>query len=120
MDFAGAEGGGGVGGEVGVAGASGEDDDVAGGEVFVGAVPGVGFGHFGAFEGCEDFGGAFDIFQGLLEGDAVDEGGEHAHLVGGGAGDLHGGVVDAAEDVAASDDKADFETGVVEVFDGGG
>ena len=47
-------------------------------------------------------------FERVLEGEGVDDGGEHAHVVGGPVHVL-GLVGDAAEDVAAADDDGDLD-----------
>ena len=49
---------------------------------------------------------AVEAFQGVLQGQAVEDGGEHAHVVGGGLLDdlAAGAELGAAQDVAAADD----------------
>ena len=49
---------------------------------------------------------AVEAFQGVLQGQAVEDGGQHAHVVGGGLLDdlAAGAELGAAQDVAAADD----------------
>ena len=51
-----------------------------------------------------------EAFEGVLQGQAVEDGGEHAHVVGGGFLDdvAAGGELGAAEDVAAADDDGEL------------
>jgi hypothetical protein len=81
----GAQGRGGVGGEVGVAGAGGEDDDAPLLEVPHGAAPDEGLGDLGHLDAAHDPGLAPELLEGVLQGEGVDGGGQHAHVVGAGA-----------------------------------
>jgi hypothetical protein len=107
-DLHGAEAGCGVGGEVGVAGAGGEDDDAAFFEVADGAAADVGLGNLVDLDGGHDAAGDVEFFDCVLEGDSVDDGGEHAHVVGGDAVHVDGLLGYAAEEVASTDDDADL------------
>ena len=85
VDLQGPLGGDGVGGEVGQAGAGAEDDDPALLHVPIGAARDVGLGDLGH----RDRGLHPRLDAGLLEevlqGEAVHDGAEHAHVVGAGA-----------------------------------
>ena len=61
--------------------------------------------------------GEADVLEGALQGQAVDDRGEHAHVVGGGA--LHAAMAGAqsAPDIAAADDDRDLHAEVVHFFD---
>ena len=52
--------------------------------------------------------------QPILQRQRVHDGGQHAHVVGGGAIHAHGGTGEATEDIAAADHDTDLGTG----FDG--
>ncbi len=108
-DFARAKRCGGIGREEGVTCAGDEDDDAALFEVAHGFSANEGFGH--ALDGNRglDAGGDAEGFQLALQGHAVDDGGEHPHVVGGGS--LHAFVAggEASPDVAAADDHGCFD-----------
>ena len=106
LDFHGPEAGGGVGGEEGVAGAGGEDDDAVLLEVAHGAAANVGFGDLVHLDGGHDTTEEAELFDSVLKGDGVDDGGEHAHVVGGDAVHVDGLLGDATEEVASADDDA--------------
>ena len=77
-------------------------------EVTHGAASDVGFGDLVHLDGGHDAAEEAELFDGVLEGDGVDDGGEHAHVVGGDAVHVDGLLGDAAEEVSASDDDADL------------
>ena len=106
FDLHGAEAGGGVGGEEGVAGASGEDDDATLFEVAHGAAADVRFGDLVHFDGRHDAAEETELFDGVLKGDGVDDSGQHAHVIGGDAVHVDGLLGDAAEEISSSDDDA--------------
>ena len=56
-------------------------------------------------------------FEGVLEGKGIDDGGEHAGVVAGGA--VHAGRrgFGATEDVAAADDDGDFDAELLDGFE---
>ena len=108
FDLHGTEAGGGVGGEEGVAGAGGEDDDAAFLEVAHGAAADVGLGDLVHLDGGHDAAVEAELLDGVLKGDGVDDGGEHAHVVGGDAVHVDGLLGDAAEEVASADDDGYF------------
>ena len=58
-----------------------------------------------------------EALEGVLQGQAVDDGGEHAHVVGGRLLDdlAAGGELGAAEDVAAADDDGQLHAAVVTI-----
>jgi hypothetical protein len=116
FDLHGAEAGGGVGGEEGVSGAGGEDDDAIFFEVAHGAAADVGFGDLVHLDGGHDATVEAELFDGVLKGDGVDDGGEHAHVICSDAVHVDGLLGDAAEEVSASDDDADL---AAEGVDGG-
>ena len=110
VDLGGAEGGAGVGGEEGVAGAGGEDDDAAFFQVADGAAADEGLG-----DAVDADGGHARAWAGRIvsivswKREGVDDGGEHAHVVGGGARDVAGvGEGFAADEVAAADDDGEL------------
>ncbi len=110
LDFGGSQRGAGVGGEEGVSGAGGEDDGAAFFEMSDGASADEGFADAVDGDGGEDSGGLAGLFHGFLECEGIDDGGEHAHVVGGGAGD--GAVVGeffAADEVTAADDDSELD-----------
>jgi hypothetical protein len=49
-----------------------------------------------------------ELFDGVLQGDGVDDSGEHAHVVGRDTIHVDGLLGDAAEEVATADDDADL------------
>src|SRR5690606_19106452 len=107
-DFAGAQSGGGVGGEKRIAGARAEDDDAALIHVAQGAASDVGFGQGAHFDGGHDAGGHALLVEHGLHGKGVDDGGQHADVVAGGLVEADLGAPFAAEDVAPADDEADL------------
>ena len=52
-----------------------------------------------------------DLFQGVLQRQGIDDGGQHAHLVGGYAVHFPGGGRDAAEDIAPAHHQTDLHAG---------
>lgn len=110
IEFDGAECGGGVGGEEGVAGAGAEDDDAAFFEVTDGAAEDEGFGDGGEVDGGEYACGLAEFFEHFFDGECVDGGAEHAHAVCGGLRDeAILGECGAADDVATADDDGDLD-----------
>ena len=53
------------------------------------------------------------FFEGVLQGDGVDDGGEHAHGVGADPIHFAGLAFDAAKDVASANDDAQFDAELV-------
>ena len=117
-DFTGPKGGGGVGREEGMTGASGEDDHASLVEVAEGPATDEGFGDVFHFDGGHDAGLNSGMFEGVLEGEGVDDRGEHAHVIGGVA--VHpafAGGGGAPPDVSSSDDDGELEGGRENVAD---
>src|SRR5690606_11532104 len=116
-DLDGAQGGAGVGGEEGVAGAGGEDGDPALFQVPDGAAANVVLAHVVDFDRAHHPDLAAELLQGVLHGQGVDDGGEHAHVVAGDAVHPAGGQAGAAEDVAPADDQGDLGAGLLGFHD---
>ena len=57
------------------------------------------------------------LFNCVLQGDGVDHGGQHAHVIGGDAVHAYGLLGDATEEVTAADDDADLTAGVGDLGD---
>ena len=109
LDFDGAQCGAGIGGEEGVAAAATDDDDLS----LLHGLDGATAAHLFADrldgEAAEEFGAESLFLQFGLESHAVNEGGEHAHVVALDAVHALGGTAKATEDVAAADDDGDFD-----------
>ena len=58
-----------------------------------------------------------DVLEGVLQRQAVDDGGEHAHVVGRGAVHALGAGREAAEQVAAADDHRDLDAEALDLGD---
>ncbi len=108
-DLRGAQRRGGVGREVGVAGAGGEEDDAALLEVADGAQRDERLGDLGHGDRGLDPGRLPDGFEGVLEGEGVDDRREHAHVVGAGPVHPSGRAAHAPPDVAAADDDRELD-----------
>src|SRR5207237_1819049 len=102
--------GGRVGGHERVAGAAGQDDDAALLQVADGPAADVRLGDGLHAHGGEQARLAAEALEGVLERQAVEDGGEHAHVVGGGLLDdvAAGAELGAAQDVAAADDDGEL------------
>ncbi|MNS78211.1 hypothetical protein D3C72_1118140 [compost metagenome] len=116
-DFGGAQAGGGVGGEVGVAGAGGEDDHAPLLEVAQRAAADEGLGHLADVHGREDAGGDTHALEAVLQGERVHHGRQHSHVVAGGAVHAHRARGHAAEDVAAAHHDGELDFHVHDVAD---
>ena len=81
FDFEGAQRGGGIGGKEGIGGAGGEDDDAAFFEMAHGAAADIGLTDLRHLDGRHDAGLDALFFERVLQGQGVDDGGEHAHMV---------------------------------------
>lgn len=109
VEFGGSERGAGVGGEEGVAGACGEDNDAAFLEVAYGAASDEGFGYGSDVQGGHDSGIDADGVEFFFEGYGVHDGAEHAHVVCGGLLDVaRFGELGAADDVPPANDDGDL------------
>ena len=60
-------------------------------------------GDLGHGDGALHAGGDAEFFQGVLQGQGVDDRGQHAHVIAGGAFDALAAAGDAAKDIAAAD-----------------
>ncbi len=87
LDFHGAQRRGRVGGKIGIAGAGGENHDAAFFQVARGAAADERLGHLMHFDGAHQAGVAALLFERVLQRQAVDDRGEHAHVIAGGAVD---------------------------------
>lgn len=114
VHLAGAECGGGIGREIRVAGAGDEDDHAAFFEVADGAAEDERFGDLVHRDGALDAGGDAELFETVHDRQAVDNRGQHAHVVAGRAVDAALGAIEAAEDIAAANHHADFHAQVVD------
>jgi hypothetical protein len=117
IGFASTEGGGGVGGEEGAANAGGVNDNTVFVEMVEGTAAEIGFGNGPHFDSGHHAGGNIALFEGVLEGEAVDDGGEHAHIVGDGLVNLVALGELAAEDIATANDNGELDAVVVDDFD---
>ena len=99
----------GIGGEEWIARARREDDHAPLLEVPDGPPPDVGLGHRPHLDGREHAGGHPRLLDGILQGQRVDHGGQHAHVVAGGPVHPARAGRDAAEDVAAPDDHRELD-----------
>ena len=77
----------------------------------------IGLRHLVHGNGAHYPGGHPGFLQGVLEGQGVDHGGQHAHVVGHGPVDPLGAGFQAPEDVAAAHHDADFHLQVNHVLD---
>src|ERR1019366_8622662 len=102
FDFHGAQRGGRVGREIRVAGAAGEDDDASFFEVADGAAPDEGLGNLVHLNGRLHTGEDVLFFESVLQGKRVDDGGQHAHVIGGDAIHVLGLVGNPAEEIATA------------------
>ena len=108
MQLARAERRGRVSGEVGIAGAGDEDDYAALFEVAHGAAEDERLGNLVHRDGALHAGVDAELLEAIHERETVDDRGEHAHVVAGGAVDPALLAVETAKDVAAADDDADL------------
>ncbi len=115
IDLHGAQAGRGISGEEGVADAGGEDDHAAFLEVAHGAAANVGLGDLIHEDRGHDPALHAALFKRVLQGDGVDDGGEHAHVVGADAVHFAGLLGHSAEDVASADDDGDLDAEFVDV-----
>src|SRR5262249_410594 len=102
LDLHGTQGSGGVGGKVRIAGAGGEDDHSSLLQVADGAPAAGWFGGLVHFDGRNQARIDGAVVQSILQGERVDDRGEHAHVVGGNAVHVARLVGHATEEIAAS------------------
>src|SRR5579883_938576 len=103
LDLERAEGGRGIGGEIGIRRSGREDDDAALLEMPDGAAADVRLGHLAHLDGAQHAGGNPDLFDRVGKRQRVDHGGQHAHMIGGDAVHVARSGGHSAEDVAAAD-----------------
>ena len=70
-----------------------------------------GFRHADHIERGLHAGGNALLFDRVLQGERVDDGSEHSHVIRGGA--VHAGALTAAPEIAAADDDADLHAHIV-------
>src|SRR5207302_328874 len=104
-----AQRGGRVGGEIRIAGARREDDHTLLFQVSDRAPADVGFGQLAHFDGGLNAGDRALFLERVLQGERVEHGGQHAHVIG--RGPLHAAVggVDPPVDVPPADDQRDLD-----------
>ena len=107
--LAGAQRGGGVGGEERIAGAGGENNDFALVELLLGFAADEGFRDVFHFDSGLHHAGDAVVFERAFEGERVHDGGEHADVIGGRAVHPAGGGARAAPEIPAADDDAELE-----------
>lgn len=107
----------GVGGEVGAARAGGEDADVAGLHRLDGAPLGVELADGLHSDGGQDAGLDADGAESGAEGEGVDDGGAHAHLVAFDAVESFLYSAQSTENVSAADHDSDLHAAVDDRFD---
>ncbi len=73
-----------------------------------GATSDVGLGDLMHLDGAHHAAVKAGLFDRVLEGDSVDHGGQHAHVIGGNAIHADGLLGNTAEEVPAPDDDADL------------
>ena len=74
-------------------------------------------GHLGHGDGALHAGGDAELFQRILQGQRVDDGGQHAHVIAGGALDAALAAGQAAENIAAADHHHDLHAQVAHLAD---
>ena len=117
-DFAGSEGGCGVGGEEGMSCAGGKDHDSSFLQVTQGTTANERFCHILHLDSGQDSGLDSCMLKGVLEGEGVDHGGQHTHVVGRVAVHLtFVGRRGASPNITASDHDTELERGREDAFD---
>ena len=108
-NLAGAQGRGRVGGKIRIAGAGDENDDAAQFEMPDGAAEDERLGHVFHFDGGLDASFDADLVERALQGETVDDGREHAHVIRGRA--IHPAMAggQSAPDIAAADDDRSLD-----------
>ena len=112
-DFGGTQGGAGVGGEKGVSGSGGENDDAAFFQMADGPQADKGFADAVHADGRKNARRLAQAFHGFAQGQGVDDGGEHAHVIGGGAFDVAVlGKGGSADEIPAADHDRQLHAGL--------
>src|ERR1017187_383076 len=109
FDFHRAQAGGSIGREKGITNAGGEDDDATLFEMAHRASTKVGLGNLIHENGGHHAALHIALFESVLQRDRVDDGGEHAHIVGAHPVHLFGLLSHAAKDVTTADDDGNFD-----------
>ena len=117
LDFHRAQRGGGVGAEVGIAGAGAEDDDAPLFEVADGAAADERLGDRAHLDGGDDPRDHVLLLERVLQREGVDDRRQHAHVVGRRAVHAARARGDAAEDVAAADDDGRLDAHALDFGD---
>ena len=116
-NLVGAQRGGGVGGKIGVARASAEDDHAALFEMPYGAAANERLGHLAHLDGGLHAGFHLEMLEGILQRERVDDGGQHAHVIAGGAVDAGTFALEPAKNIAAADDDDHLHAEVAQLGD---
>src|SRR5262245_18279066 len=74
-------------------------------------------GHLGHGDGTLNPRGHAEFLERILQGESVDDGGEHAHVITCGAVDAPFAPLQTAEDVTTSDDDHDFDVQLAHPLD---
>src|ERR1035437_5257147 len=120
LDLHGAQRCGGIGGKVRVAGAAGEYHDPAFLQVTDGAAPDEGLGDLVHLDGGHHAGENVLLLQRILQREGIDDGGQHAHVIGGDAVHEFGLLGHAAEEIAAANHDCDLDSEAMYLADFGG
>lgn len=116
-NFVGAQRCGRVGGEVGVAGAGDENDHPVLFQMAHGSAQNERFGDLIHRNGRLHPGFNAHFFEAIHDRETVDDGGEHAHIIPGGAIDAAAGALEAAKDVSTANHHANLDPHIVDLFD---
>ena len=99
----------GIGGEEGIAGAAGQNDDAAFAEMVQRRLPGKGFAERGHRHGGKRPRALALLLDGVFERERVHDGREHADRIGARPLDAFVRAGDAAKEIAAADDHRDLD-----------
>ena len=116
-DLAGTKSRGGVGRKVRIARTGGKNDNIALGKVVDGATANIRLADLVHLDSAHHAAGNIVVFEGILKGERIHNGCQHAHVVGLGALHATGSAGHAAENVAAADNNADLVTNSEQLLD---
>src|SRR6266481_4485532 len=102
LDLHGAQRSRGIGREIGIAGSAAKDDHPAFFQMPQGAAANERFRHLVHFQRGHNTGEHTLLFEGILQSERVDHGGQHAHVVGGNAVHIAGLLGHAAKEVSSA------------------